>query len=91
MTIARSSCRSGPFPRSSYRCGSSRAAAASADCLHGVREERQSLFDFAVAGSQRRQQLDHLILGACGFHQRSALECCRGHLLDQLTVEIDKP
>jgi hypothetical protein len=59
---------------------------ASADCLHGVREERQSLVDFGVAGSQGRQQLDHLVLGACGFHQQPALERCGGHLPGKLTV-----
>ena len=43
--------------------------ATSADRLNGVCEHRQSLVDFGVGGGQGRQQLDHLVAGACGFHQ----------------------
>jgi hypothetical protein len=46
---------------------SRRGTRASADRLHGVCEERQSLVHLGVGNGQGRQQLDHLVIRACGF------------------------
>src|SRR5206468_4071995 len=62
----------------------------SADRLHSIREDRQPLVYFGIGDRQWRQQLDDLILWACGFHQQSALEGGGGHLPGQLTMVEDQ-
>src|SRR5699024_8105367 len=49
-------------------------------------DDVQALLDLGVRGGQRQHELEHVVLGAGGFHEQPALETGSGDFIRQLRL-----